>query len=134
MLNLGTSTTFSILIFVCLSLMLLSSSTAFSENNSVHIEKIRYDKQGIIIQFNGKAPFQTVQVDKNQILIAVKGGSVLPSVQNDADKIKSIDSVSFDQLAGDVIALVFYTKEEVKSVSSTWLPDVNHLHVKLVSL
>lgn len=134
MLNLGTSTTFSILIFVCLSLMLLSSSTAFSENNSVHIEKIRYDKQGIIIQFNGKAPFQTVQVDKNQILIAVKGGSVLPSVQNGADKIKSIDSVSFDQLAGDVIALVFYTKEEVKSVSSTWLPDVNHLHVKLVSL
>ncbi len=126
--------TISVVIFTVLSLSFLSSVNAVADNTNVYIENIQYKNKGLVIKFSSKTPFQTVQIDGKQILVAVKGGLVSKSVNTDVDNAGFITKCSFDEMSGDVVALVFYTKTDVKSISSSWLPDGNSLFIQLASI
>ncbi len=126
--------TISVVILTVFSLFFLCGINAAADNKHVYIENIQYKKQGLVIKFSNKTPFQAVQIDGNQILVAVKGGLVSKSVNTDIGNPDFITKCSFDKMSGDVVALVFYTKTDVKSISSNWLPDGSSLFIQLASL
>lgn len=123
-----------VVILIVLSLSFLGSINAVADNNHVYIENIQYKNQGLVIKFSSKTPFQAVQIDGNQILVAVKGGLVSKSINTDVNNAGFITKCSFDEISGDVVALVFYTKTDVKSISSSWLPDGNSLLIQMASI
>lgn len=126
--------TLSAFILTMFSLFFLNSVDVFADNNNVYIEDIRYEKQGFVVKLSGKTPFQTVQVDEKQILVAVKGGIISGSVNTRVDNTDFIKKISFNKMPGNVVALVFYTRKEVKTMNASWLPDGSNLFIQLTSL
>ncbi len=120
--------------FIIILILVLSFNTSVfaSDGDQVYIENISYENKDILIRFSDKIPFELIQVDERQFLLAVKG--IVPETLNNMLKDAGfVSKISFDKMPGNVTAIVFYTKEEIKGMDSAWLVEGRSLLIKVTS-
>ena len=124
------------LFILLVSIIMISfHSIAFaSADNHIYIENISYEENsGILIRFSSKTEFQLIQVDDKQFLLAVKDSIVAASLNTKLKAAGLVAKMSYDKMPGDVTALVFYTKKNIKAMASSWLTDGNSLLITVSS-
>lgn len=118
------------LAIVFITLLFASPSVAASAKiESINLENSPY---AVRVKLSGKVPYKVVQFDKKEILVAVKNiepGGIGKLSGNGKPGIKD---VRVAQKKRGVVSLIISTRENVRSVSSVWIPVGNTLLVKPV--